>query len=308
MAINEINDSFSVKEIYPHILVYNNLFKDLDRIFSIIKNFQADEDHSVFFNWEGWGYNDPKLNRPGFGSYIHTNNNSLKCNYNLKSLSINELTPKNKIQEDHIYLFKELINAFHIVNNDYMDRFNVGIDTEEMTLDIEENKIPSWRWTGPTICKYHTDLKEVGQTNAMNYHSDYIREPIISPGYKFVLTTTTYFNDDYEGGELDFAIGNKLIKYKPIAGDFVVFPSGHPDFLTKDDNVYLHGVKTTSGKNNKYFSRLYWQKYEKGSDEWFENEKKFGKQNWIDMQKDIMVEYYKENKQRSVIENAERII
>jgi signal transduction histidine kinase len=74
MTINEINDSFSVKEIYPHILVYNNLFKDLDRIFSIIKNFQEDEDHSVFFNWEGWGYNDPKLNRPSFGSYIHINN------------------------------------------------------------------------------------------------------------------------------------------------------------------------------------------------------------------------------------------
>lgn len=49
------------------------------------------------------------------------------------------------------------------------------------------------------------------------FHSDH--------GFSYVCTvsTVTYLNDDYEGGELEF---NKLgFKIKPEAGDIIVFPS-----------------------------------------------------------------------------------
>lgn len=52
-----------------------------------------------------------------------------------------------------------------------------------------------------------------------------------------VLSTVTYLNDDYSGGEIEFVHSNKLIK--PEAGSIIFFPS---NFL------YVHEVKAvTSG-------------------------------------------------------------
>ena len=140
----------------------------------------------------------------------------------------------------------------------------------------------------------------------MRYHSDYQREKGYAPGYKFVITCTIYFNDDYEGGEIDFLMGNKLVKYKPEAGDLLVFPSGHPDYLTEEGIPYLHGVMP-SYKNHKFLSRMYWQKYEKGKNEWYAKEKEFGKEVWKLMQPELEEEFRKTYTQRDVIENGERI-
>jgi hypothetical protein len=140
----------------------------------------------------------------------------------------------------------------------------------------------------------------------MRYHSDYIREQGYAPGYKFVVTCTIYFNDNYEGGEVDFVMGDKLVKYKPEAGDLLVFPSGHPDYLTEDGMPYLHAVMP-SYNNNKFLSRMYWQKYQKGTDEWYEKEKEFGKKIWASMQPELEKEFRDKHPQRSVIENGVRI-
>ena len=140
----------------------------------------------------------------------------------------------------------------------------------------------------------------------MRYHSDYIREQGYAPGYKFVITCTIYFNDNYEGGEVDFAMGDKLVKYKPEAGDLLVFPSGHPDYLTEDGMPYLHGVMP-SYNNNKFLSRMYWQKYQKGTDDWYEKEKEFGKEVWASMQPELEKAFRDKHPQRSVIENGVRI-
>jgi hypothetical protein len=55
-------------------------------------------------------------------------------------------------------------------------------------------------------------------------------------------------------------INHKLLKYKPEAGDFIFFPSGHPEILTDEGQVYLHGVLPVTSGNNKIFSRMFWQK------------------------------------------------
>jgi hypothetical protein len=59
-------------------------------------------------------------------------------------------------------------------------------------------------------------------------------------------------------------MGDKLVKYKPQAGDLLVFPSGHPDYLTEEGKPYLHGVMPSYNKN-KFLARMYWQKYQRGT-------------------------------------------
>jgi hypothetical protein len=140
----------------------------------------------------------------------------------------------------------------------------------------------------------------------MTYHSDYVRKPIRGPGYEFAITALTYFNDDYEGGEIDFLVYGEAYMYKPEAGDLLIFPSGHPDILTKDGKVYLHGVMPAT-KAKKYINRMYWMKYYAGDKEWFEKEKEFGKDVWKEMQKGLIEEFESGLANKTDIGNARRI-
>lgn len=274
--------NFTSTEIYPYIVVYNNVFEDPERILQIVKNISQSEEPGIFEPWQKWYEYGQKIEEFG-----------VKFNKFSKDLEITEdKIPKNKNQEDQRYFITELIKGFLLVNNDYIKRYNVDFDiTEYVENKDKENsnlpeKIQRWSWTGPSLCLYHANMG-VDENFSMNYHSDYIREPITSPGYKFTITTTTYLNDDYEDGGLDFISNNKLIGYKPKMGDFVVFPAGHPKILTEENHVYLHGVKKVLNKE-KYFTRLYWMYYEQGSEEWFEQQDKYGREKWIGMQKEIM--------------------
>jgi hypothetical protein len=211
---------------------------------------------------------------------------------------------KTKIQEEQRDFGYELLKNFYAVTEDYIKKYNVDIDLEEMSIDDFGNKVPTWRYDAGSIGKYHISNED--QKVGMNYHSDYVRETAEAPGYKFVITCTVYFNDDYEAGEIDFLMGDKLVKYKPEAGDLLVFPSGHPDYLTEDGKSYLHGVMPAYNKH-KFLARLYWQKYQKGTDLWYAKEKEFGKTVWAEMQKEIHESFRQEHPQRSVIENGVRI-
>jgi hypothetical protein len=214
---------------------------------------------------------------PLFANYPHTMSIEQIKNIETK-------TEKQKEQKDIIV---EVFENFHLATKDYIERNSVEFDKDKIVINREGESFNLWTTNGPAIARYKTDMEE---PLAMAYHSDFVREPIVSPGYKFGITALTYFNDDYQGGEIDFIVDGEAYMYKPEAGDYLIFPSGHPDILTKEGQVYLHGVMPAKGEK-KYISRMYWMKYEIGDNEWFEKEAEFGKDAWKDMQPDIMQKF-----------------
>ncbi len=281
-------------EIYPKILVYKNMFKDISHSYKVLLDSLVENEDRLFSPWSQWSI---------FGDYLSPIAPEFKMDDkygNFKNMEAKTLT-----QENQKNFGIEMMENFHLVTEDYIKRYSIDIDLDAKSIDENGFALPTWRWTGGTIGKYHisTEDSPVG----MRYHSDYQRERGYAPGYKFVITCTIYFNDNYDGGEIDFAMGNKLVKYKPEAGDLLVFPSGHPDYLTEEGIPYLHGVMP-SYKNHKFLSRMYWQKYEKGTDEWYAKEKEFGKEVWESMQPELDKKFYEEHRQRDIIENGERLI
>jgi hypothetical protein len=280
-------------EIYPNILVYKNMFKDISKSYKVLTDSLVKTKDRVFSPWTQWST---------FGDYL----NPIIPNFFMsdKYGNLKNIETLTQIQEDQKNFGIEMMENFHLVTEDYIKRYNIDIDLNETCIDENGNTVPIWRWTGGTIGKYR--ISNENQKVGMNYHSDYQREQGSAPGYKFVITCTIYFNDNYEGGEIDFAMGEKLVKYKPEAGDLIVFPSGHPDYLTEEGKPYLHAVMP-SYNNNKFLARMYWQKYQKGTEEWYEKEKEFGKEIWAQMQPELNKKFNQEQPQRSVIENGVRI-
>lgn len=288
-----MSSNFEIEEIYPYIYVYKNMFKDIEKSYKVLTDSLTETEDRLFSPWSQWSI---------FGTYLNPITPSFamgdKYGY-LKNIETN-----TEIQESQKQFAIEMMENFHLVTEDYIKRHNIDVDLDATTTDENGNSVPLWRWTGGTIGKYHVSNET--EQHGMRYHSDYMREQGEAPGYKFIITCTIYFNDDYEGGEIDFAMGEKLVKYKPTAGDMLVFPSGHPDYLTEDGKPYLHGVMP-SYKNNKFLSRMYWQKYYQGTDQWYENEKKFGKDVWKAMQPELEEQFRLKYPQRTIIENGVRI-
>lgn len=295
-----MSTNFTIEEIYPKIFVYNNVFEDPERMYQIAKDSVNNYDDAIWEKWQDWYIFGEKVEK--FGINFDKTATEVKI--------LKDIDPTSKVQEDQKYFITELVRAFHVVNNDYIAKQGMSIHNEKNeTVHSYGIDHPKWNWTGPSLCRYFINPEAAtwnGEHLAMRYHSDYIREAIKSPGYKFVLTTTTYLNDNYLKGGVDFAIGNKLINYKPKAGDFLVFPSGHPNYLTEGKEVYLHAAENCQ-ENEKFFTRMYWQVYEDASDEWKENEEKFGKDVWLERMKGIQDQYMSDHPQRTVIEGAVRI-
>lgn len=288
-------------EIYPKILVYRNVFKDSQKMYDILKESAENKDDRLFSKWSPWSR---------FGDYLSTAvPNNFNGKFNIEN--INNLRAESKVEKDQKLFLLELHEGFNAVTKDYIEKFGheFNFDQNATIKDYEGDDVSLWQVYGPSICRYHKEWDPEAtwvKGMSMTYHSDYIREPISSPGYKFAITVNAYFNDDYEGGEIDFYVDNQLYKYKPKMGDWIVFPSGHPEVLTKNDEVYLHGV-VQSTKEHKYFARMYWRKYNVGSSEWFEKEKRFGKEAWKSMQEEITAQYSDLLPKRYEIKGAERI-
>lgn len=264
-------------ELYPKIFVYSNIFEDPEKLYDIIKR-SGKNDNEIFETWKEW-YTFGEIIQ-NVAAVSETINFDRTVDYPklLKCIDI-----ESEINADQKYLLEELVRGFHLVNKDYLQKNNFNLDLSTMLTPTEPSDTPDFHkkfpesvnkylWDGPSICKYfaggRSDLRDL----AMQFHSDHIAEKNPSEGYKFFLTTTTYLNDDYEGGEIVFAIGDKTIEYKPKIGDIIVFPSGHPNHLTENNNSYFHAVKKVYGAD-KYFCRMYWKVFEHGSKEFFENKK-----------------------------------
>jgi hypothetical protein len=286
-----INNDLNPIEVYPKIFVYKNVFKNINATYSQLKESDGEEG-GLFSPWTKWSHFGEYLN-PTFTDHPHR----LSVDYLEK---IETKTEKEELQRVAIL---ELFKNFYLVTEDYASRNGVDLDKTKTVLSGDGELKEEWQMTGPSIARYRTDIDD---PIAMTYHSDYIREPIISPGYKFAITALAYFNDDYEGGEIDFIANGEAYKYKPEAGDFLVFPSGHPEILRDGDNVYLHGVMPATGAS-KYLSRMYWMKYSVGDPEWFAKEKEFGKDVWAEMQPAIMQKFRDDNPNKDNADKERRI-
>lgn len=287
-------------EIYPRIVVYKNMFSNIQNHIQTLKDSHRND--TDFWKWTKWGT---------WGYYVTPENYKIKVDIDSSGLNfIKDYNPINELEQRQYDLTKETMKNLVAVNNDYIKRHNLDIDTSEVVDKTNKR----WFWHRPNFCATAQAIDPGGSFGsagpearkaglALTYHSDFIREAMQSPGYKFVFTSNVYFNDDYEGGEIDFCIGNKLIQYKPEAGDIVVFPAGHPEYLTENGIVYIHGVKTVMG-NEKYFCRSYWSKYQEASPEWIENENRFGKDEWEKIYSEEIMPKFRENNPNRVVING----
>jgi hypothetical protein len=285
------NKELDVVEIYPKIFVYKNLFKDINKTFSLLRDSDGGDD-GLFSPWTQWSY---------FGDYLYPTFKDMR--HILTTEYIEEIETKTQKQEEQKQAILELVQNFYIATQDYILKNNVEFDMENTVLNEKGESLTEWRINGPSITRYREDIDK---PIAMTYHSDYVREPIISPGYKFAITALAYFNDDYEGGEIDFIVDGEACMYKPEAGDYLVFPSGNPDILTQNGSIYIHGV-LPSRNTKKYLSRMYWMKYYPGDDEWFEKEKEFGKEVWAEMQEEIMQQFRHDHPNRADAKGVKRV-
>ena len=242
-------------KLFPKIHVYKGLLNNCDDLVDILKKAEEDSDTTYLFkDWKPWSF---------FGTYV----------YQIDNDAIHSGVQNEKLQKE--------INYLEMVKKAFFDSTDNFL--KEYKLDLPGD----WQMMGPSFSKYIPDEGEegrVGKGMSMSRHTDYVPWMKDVPGYKFALTCTMYLNDDYDGGEISFKVGDQYIDYKPVAGDVIVFPSGHPEFLA-DEHPYLHGVKKISG-NPRYLIRSFYQFYHTGSEEWLKNQEKYGKEIWCKMEEE----------------------
>lgn len=252
------------EEIYPKIFVYRNPWSNIETITNTIIESETNSEGSIMSDWNGW-YT--------FGKELQM--------LNYEGKPDDDRTRREKAVWD------EVIDVFYKTTQHYSEHHNVPIEKDKKIYnDVEEFDMELWKRMGPSICKYEIDsgINDSLVDLAMHYHTDYQIEYEDHRGYKFTVTCTMYLNDDYEGGGIDFLVGeNKLFYYKPKAGDVLVFPAGDPNYLSEPGELYRHGVRKCYGKP-KYFIRNHWTRFYEGSAEWLSQEAIYGKEAWAEME------------------------
>ncbi len=250
------------EEFYPKINIYKNLLSDPKGLVNMLEEAEKNPEESLFNGWSEWyvfGTNCDTFN-------IHYNRRNAEVDFRDKN---SESNPRH--QKELLY-FKEVMEAFHKATNHY---------AKENNLTIPED----WFVMGPSFCKYFSD---VGATDdlAMHYHSDYQLENIEAPGHKFAITCVMYLNDNFDGGEVDFLLDNrsKLVGWKPVEGEIMVFPAGNPNILTDEDSgPYYHGVQLVHN-GFKWMVRMNWVYQYDGSENYLAGIEKYGEQLWNEME------------------------
>lgn len=264
-------DTVTFEEFYPRVHIYKNLLPNAARLVEILKESSEDRASSYYFNkWDKWFV---------FGETI----GQIEYNPIYPDLPVNQ---ERKSEEEE--LLRELADAFRYATQHYM-RFH-GVHRED-----------NWTTMGPSICRYVSEMDHCGIPDlSMKYHTDYDFMRGDEPGDKFAITCTMYLNDDYEGGEMWFALSHpgdsfgeeplpdeEIHVYKPEAGDVLVFPSGHPDVLS-DQSTYFHAVsrtgKSEERSDDKFFIRSYHMIPFDGTPEWNANKERYGDEVWEAME------------------------
>ena len=268
ITFNELE--FIHEEIYPHIVVYKNLIRDVDAISESLKSSSLvtkDEKPGILPVWGKWF---------GFGTYVSVSPDVL-----LQAKSEKDLNDGNSLFDREKRAAHSTVNARAAAFSHYMGKYDMGAG--RYAEDVKTYIQPSINFA-----KYDQDVASIGTTDhpepplTMQYHTDFHLDRILRPCENFMLTCNIYWNDDYDGGEVTYLVHGKVIDYKPVAGDVVVFPSG--SYLFPGDEPYFHGVRTIRN-GNKIISRNYLMYNQPASQNWIDGVAKYGEEEWLKMEK-----------------------
>ena len=238
-----MENKLTYKTLYPGIDVYSNIIPDIEELIETMKQSEKTSEGKYYLRkWEPWSI---------FGAYTQQKHEESEPR------EYGEMYDREKKLSDTVY------NSYTIAINDYVQRNNVQVPVGA-------------RLMSSSFSKYKKDLDVLENNLAMQYHTDYKILEKDFPGPKFFLTCTTYINDDYEGGDIEFFIDGQFISHKPKAGDILVFPSTPPHF---------HGVKTIKS-GEKYFVRNFIMYPYEGSVNWLEGQKTYGVREWLKMEEE----------------------
>lgn len=259
------------EEIYPRIFIYKNLLPNIGEIYDIVSESEYVNPGKAFFNeWSQWFV---------FGTYgVVKDTPSAIRNFHTLILD-DDTSPleKEKIKEQMIFqmrAYTELSDANKLALMHYTQKNNVNLPDGSYIPEINIAKYYSGVDFGPN--------RE--DTLAMQFHTDYTLGEWYWPNDNFLVTCTTYINDDYDGGEIFFACGKDILKYKPEAGDVLVFPSGSPFYPESPERQpYFHAVNSIKVRP-KYFTRNYIKYPHAAEDLWNRNHEKYG-EDWPAMAK-----------------------
>jgi hypothetical protein len=258
--------------VFPKVSVYKKCLDDVDVMFDIVKKTESySEKTHLFSPWNEWlGNWKGKACQVDSGRYT-------------------EIIGDDEDAVLQRHFIKNVFETFDAVSKDYLDQYANTDGWPEYIVDWDTENKSVWNEAGISFLRYDSPTEEQTiHSLAMNYHTDTNQDDIDSPGPKLAITVTMYLNDDYEGGEISFydETENKVYNYKPKAGDVTVFPSSAP---------YFHGVLPFTG-NPRYLLRMFIMYNLKGSEEWFKNVEKFGKEKWAEMEKQRLQDNWSKGK------------
>lgn len=268
-------------KIMPKVVVYKDLLskQDLDEMIKIIKKSENSIEDYYATPPEESSYKDEHGIQPmikdefsiinkwtpwyTYGARTILNNRSLISNETLNNKE--EFYMRQKIQG-----LLENVHKDYVQDEDHIDGWPYEIKNLDLCDDI-------YNALGLGVIEILKHKIVVDNELAIGYHTDFHEHKLESAGEKQIITYTIYLNDDYEGGEIEFIDEreNKLITYKPKAGDITVFPSGRP---------YWHSAKAVCSGENKIFFRTFAIHYYPGSEFWQKGVLQHGEEKWQDME------------------------
>lgn len=238
---------FGYEEIHDSIFVYKNLLPDHQEIYKSLKESRERNSSENFYSkWGPW------------------------YTFGLMAL-INEGNGDPEISEFERKCYRSVTAAAHGAMRHYQT-VNKIIDPNT------SQELPNLTPPGPCLYKEHSTDGNKDDPKAMGFHVDFIPETVSFPGEKFMITCCVYPNDDYEGGEIQFWADGKAIKYKPKAGEIIIFPSGNPLF-PGDGRPFFHSVCATS-KGEKWLFRTFGKYVDPVTPEWEAGVGKHGEEAW----------------------------
>jgi hypothetical protein len=238
---------FEYEEIHEFIFVYKKLLPNHEEIYRSLKESRArNSDQNFYGNWTAW------------------------YTFGLMAL-INEGNGDPEISNFERSCYRDVTKATQEAMKHYQ-KVN-GISDPNTGEELPVLTLP-----GPCVYREHSSDGNSDDPKAMSYHVDFIPETVNFPGEKFMITSCTYPNDDYEGGEIEFWADGKAIKYKPNAGEILIFPSGNPLF-PGDGRPYFHSVCPT-GTGEKWLFRAFGKYVDPETPEWVSGIERYGEEGW----------------------------